>query len=286
MNLLRKIISLFGMLILISSTQGCGSCGSGLTGFGNCGGGPNKSKINGTVVGVTGGSGVSKIKVIARDSNGKKLASDTTNSEGNFKFKVKFGSITLQFQTSTFIIARVFTITEDSEVFLDLSLEPNQVVVENWEVTQDPIRCDGSQNFILDEGDLVDFTLDGNGNDCITAKGHCFINISVQNISLNDCSEGIFTADNATLSLEALGASTLSIHAKSNGVHTNDSSSLTLTGGDVFITSTNQNGINAGGSSLVEVQPTNQCTIEGFAGAIQEDPNANPTVNTDGCILQ
>ena len=288
MKILRSVLLLFALLVLISSTQGCSNADCLLTGFINCGnsGGADKSIINGTVVDVIGGPGVSGIKVIAK-RNGEKVASDTTNSDGEFKLKVREGDITLLFEIlGEVTVGRVFTITEDSEVFLDVSLdlELNQIEVEDWVVSQDPIRCDSNQSFIIEEDDLVDFTVDGNGKDCIRAKGDCLlIDIRVQNIALNNCNEGILAEGSADVNLKALAVPTLTIDAESNGIHTKGNSSVTLIGGKIVVTSTQSDGIRAEDSSDVEIQPSGLCTIEGFDDAIQQDGTA--TVDPDGCTL-
>ncbi len=284
MGIFRKLLLIFSVYILILFAHACGSADCALTGFVGCDGdGADKSRIEGTVLDVVGQSGVSGIKIRA-ERNGQRVASKTTNAQGEFKLKVREGDITLLFETSTFTVARVFTITEDSEVFLDVILEPGQVIVGDWQVLQDPIHCEGSNAFIIDEEDLVDFTLDGNGRDCIRAKGDCFIDISVQNISLNDCNEGIFTENNANLTLEALASPTLTIDAESNAIHTKNNSSVTLTGVDIFVTSTEANGILAEDFSAVEIQPSGQCTIDGFDEPISQDVTA--TVDPDGCTLE
>jgi len=288
MKILRSVLLLFALLVLISSTQSCGNADCVLTGFVNCddGGGADKSKINGTVASVTNGS-VSGIKVRA-ERNGEKVASDTTNSDGDFTLKVRDGAITLEFETSTFTVARMFTITEDSEVLLIVSLGPNQILVDNWEVLQDPIRCDNNQNFIItNDVNLVDFTINGNGKDCIRAKGDCLIDIEAQNIILNDCNEGLIAEGSASVTLEALAfptlIPTLTINAESNGIHTKGDSTVTLIGGNISVTSTGADGIRAEDSSDVEIQPSGLCTIEGSDDAIQKDGTA--TVDSDGCTL-
>jgi len=287
MKILKSVLLLFALLVLISSTQGCGNAECVLTGFVNCGndGGADKSIINGTVVDVIGGPGVSGIKVIA-ERNGERVASDTTNSEGEFKLKVREGDITLLFEILDVVtVGRAFTITEDSEVFLDVTLDvlaqPERITVVDWAVSQDPIRCDSNQSFIIDEDDLVDFTVDGKGKDCIRAQGDCFIDITVQNIMLNVCNEGILAEGSANVNLEALAVTTLTIDAESNGIHTKGDSSVTLIGGNIFVTSTASDGIRAENSSDVEIQRSGLCTIEGFDDAIQQDGTA--TVDSDGC---
>jgi len=290
MKILRSVLLLFALLVLISSSQGCGNSDCVLTGFVNCGGGggADKSIINGTVVPpVIGGPGVSGIKVIA-ERNGERVASDTTNSEGDFKLRVREGDITLLFEIlGAVTVGRVFTITEDSEVFLDVTLDvlaqPKRITVVDWVVSQDPIRCDSNQSFIIDEDELVDFTVDGNGKDCIRAQGDCFIDITVQNIALNDCNEGILAEGSANVNLEALAVPTLTIDAESNGIHTKGDSSVTLIGGNIFVTSTGADGIRAEDSSDVEIQRSGLCTIEGSDDAIQKDGTA--TVDSDGCTL-
>ena len=289
MKILKSVLLLFALLVLIWSTQGCGNAECVLTGFVNCGndGGADKSIINGTVLDVIGGPGVSGIKVIA-ERNNERVASDTTNSEGEFKLKVREGNITLLFEIlGEVTVGRVFTITEDSEVFLDVTLDvlaqPKRITVVDWVVSQDPIRCDSNQSFIIDEDELVDFTVDGNGKDCIRAQGDCFIDITVQNIALNDCNEGILAEGSANVNLEALAVPTLTIDAESNGIHTKGDSSVTLIGGNIFVTSTGADGIRAEDSSDVEIQPSGLCTIEGFDDAIDPDPTA--TIDPDGCTL-
>src|SRR3989337_1962102 len=285
MKILRSVLLLFALLVLISSSQGCGNSDCVLTGFVNCGGGggADKSIINGTVVPpVIGGPGVSGIKVIA-ERNNERVASDTTNSEGEFKLKVREGDITLLFEILGEVsLGRAFTITEDSEVFLEVSLDLglNQIEVEDWDVVQDPIRCDSNQSFIIDEDDLVDFTVDGNGKDCIRAQGDCFIDIVVQNITLDVCNEGILAEGSANVNLEALAVPTLTIDAEGNGIHTKGDSSVTLIGGDIFVESTASDGIRAEDSSDVEIQPSGLFTIEGFDDAIDPDPTA--TIDPDG----
>ena len=187
MRINGKIVLLFTVYISFLFVHGCGSADCALTGFVGCnsGGGDNKNRINGTVLNVIGQNEVSGIKVKA-ERNGEQVASKTTNAQGEFDFKVRDGAITLTFQTSSFNVARVFTVTKNSEVFLEVTLQPAQVMVNDWQVFQDPVRCDGSKSFIIDEQDLVDFIIDGNGKDCIRAKGKCFVDITVQNISLND----------------------------------------------------------------------------------------------------
>src|SRR3990172_4030444 len=222
MKILGSVLLLFALLVLISSIQGCGNSDCVLTGFVNCGGGggADKSIINGTVVPpVIGGPGVSGIKVIA-ERNNERVASDTTNSEGEFKLKVREGDITLLFEIlGEVTLGRAFTITEDSEVFLEVSLDLglNQIEVEDWDVVQDPIRCDSNQSFIIDEDDLVDFTVDGNGKDCIRAQGDCFIDIVVQNITLiggdifveSTASDGIRAEDSSDVEIQPSGLCTI-----------------------------------------------------------------------------
>jgi len=290
MKILKSVLLLFALLVLIWSTQGCGNAECVLTGFVNCGngGGADKSIINGTVLDVIGGPGVSGIKVRA-ERNGEKVASDTTNSEGEFKLKVREGNITLLFEIlGEVTVGRPFTITEDSEVFLDviLDLVLPQIEVEDWDVAQDPIRCDNNQSFIIEEDDLVDFTVDGNGKDCIRAKGDCLlIDITVQNIALNDCNEGILAEGSADVNLEALAVPTLTIDAESNGIHTKGTASVMLIGGNIVVTSTASDGIRAEDSSDVDIQPQpgSQCIIQGFDDAIDPDPTA--TIDRDGCTL-
>ena len=162
-----------------------------------------------------------------------------------------------------------------------LDLVPSQIEVVDWEVSQDPIRCGNNETFFIEQKAIVDFIINGDGKDCIKAQGDCFIDITVQNITLNDCNEGILAEGSADVNLEALAVPTLTIDAESNGIHTKGDSSVTLIGGKIVVTSTQSDGIKAEDSSDVEIQPSGQCTIEGFDDAIQKDPNA--TVVSGGC---
>ena len=291
MKILKSVLLLFALLVLIWSTQGCGNAECVLTGFVNCGngGGADKSIINGTVLDVIGGPGVSGIKVRA-ERNGEKVASDTTNSEGEFKLKVREGNITLLFEIlGEVTVGRAFTITEDSEVFLDviLDLVLPQIEVEDWDVVQDPIRCGGSDEVTFEGEDAIssDFTIDGDGTDCIKANGDCTVEIVAQNITLTDCKNGVLAEGTADVILgeEAAPISiSINIDDNNNGVHTEDDSSVLLTGTDIFITS-DSNGILATNDSNVDVIRTGDCTIEGGDKAVNEQDDA--MVDPDGCNL-
>ena len=276
MKKLVKVIWQFPVLLALAISFG--SC----IDFNNTGGGGSgKSTINGNVADVTDGSDVSGIKVTA-DRNGKKADSDTTDSQGNFKLKVKKGDITLQFETPAFIVSREITVTKKSTVNLVLVLDPDQglVAIDNWQVLQDPIDCNNSDGFIFEEEEVSEFIIN-NGN-CIVAKKDCPLSILVQNISLTDCNEGIRAEGDATVELEAL--EDINLISRNAGIRSRKNAFVGLSAGDdIFITSTGGDGIKAEGSSAVVVQPTDQCTIQGANKSIVQDDTA--TVEPDGCTF-
>ena len=276
MKKLVKVIWQFPVLLALAISFG--SCIDFNTGDS---GGSGKSTINGNVADVTDGSDVSGIKVTAI-RNGKKADSDTTDSQGNFKLRVKQGDITLQFETSAFNVSREITVTKKSTVNLVVVLDPDQglVTIDNWQVLQDPISCDKSDGFIFEEEEVTQFII--NRGNCIRAKGDCPVSILVQNISLTDCNEGIRVEGDATVELEAL--EDINLISTRDGIRSRKNAFVSLSAGDdIFITSTGGDGIKAEGSSTVVVQPTDQCTIQGANKSIVQDDTA--TVDPDGCTF-
>ena len=276
MKKLVKVMSHFSVLLAISiSLCSCIDFNTGDSG------GSGKSTINGNVADVTDGSDVSGIKVTAI-RNGKKADSDTTDSQGNFKLRVKQGDITLQFETSAFNVSREITVTKKSTVNLVVVLDPDQgpVAIDNWQVLQDPIDCNNSDGFIFEEEEVSEFIIN-NGN-CIVAKKDCPLSIMVQNISLTDCNEGIRAEGDATVELEAL--EDINLISRNAGIRSRKNAFVSLSAGDdISITSTGGDGIKAEGSSTVVVQPTDQCTIQGANKSIVQDDTA--TVEPDGCTF-
>jgi hypothetical protein len=275
----KKLVKVILVLpVLLALAISLGSCVDFNTGGG---GGSGKSTVNGNVADVIDGSDVSGIKVTAI-RNGKKADSDTTDSQGNFKLRVKKGDITLQFETSTFNVSREITVTKKSTVILVVVLDPDQglVTIDNWQVLQDPIRCNNSDEFIFEEEEVSEFII--NKGNCIRAKGDCPVSILVQNISLTDCKEGIRAEGDATVEFEAL--EDINLISTKDGISSKKNAFVSLSAGnDIFITSTEENGIKAEDSSTVVIQPTNQCTIQGAKKSIQEDDTA--TVDPDDCTF-
>ena len=131
------------------------------------------------------------------------------------------------------------------------------------------------------------FQIDGKGNNCIRAKGESQVEITAQSISLINCSEGITTSSFALVDLRA--DDNINIIANRDGIKSQDNSSVTLSmtlnpfDNNIFVTSNRENGIRASGSSVVFVDPQNNCTITGAKDAVRQ--SGTSTVNTTTCTL-
>ena len=155
------------------------------------------------------------------------------------------------------------------------------VTILNFQIFQDRIRISGNDTFVFTDED-ADFIIDGMGSDCIIAKGNSIIDISVNNITLADCGEGIRAVKNSDVRLET--TLDINITAFNNGVRGENSSFVSLTSNNsIFISSDNANGIRTTGNSSVIVDPTSACTIFGGENAISEGGNSN--IDTDICSL-
>ena len=215
--------------------------------------------------------------------DGLEVDSDVTDNDGDFRLRVpsEFSDVELQFETDDFDAETEISITPDSEVTFDVSLAPDSVTILNFQIFQNRIRISGNDTFIFTETE-ADFIIDGKGSDCIIAKGNSIIDISVDNITLADCGEGIRAVKNSHVLLET--TLDINITAFSNGVRGGDNSFVSLTSNNsVFISSDNDNGIRTTGNSSVMVDPTTACTIFGGENAISEGGNSN--IEADGCSL-
>lgn len=276
------LILLVMVSFMSSSMWGCDSGGGG-------GGGNNKTRIDGTVLEVVGGT-VSDIKVTIFNSNDKKIASSKTNGSGQFtlNFKPNSDTVKIQFEGSNFTLSRFIAVSRDSDVIFNVTLvaSPGQIIVEDWTVFQNRIREDGSDEFNFNSLE-ADFQIDGNGNTCIRAHGDSLVQITAMSISLVDCNIGIDTQGSGFVMLES--DLDIDINATKDAIKTSNDSFVRVTqtvtpvDNNIFISSVKEHGIRATGSSQVEINPQNDCTISGAKSAI--DQKDSSVVDPDGCTL-
>lgn len=280
-KLLNKNLFLLICILLVSFMSSSG-CGGG-------GGGGNNTRINGTVLDVIGGS-VSDIKVTVFNSNDKKIDSTKTNQLGQFtlRFNPNTGSVKIQFEGSNFTLSRFIAVTPDSDVIFNVTLtvSPGDIVVNDWTVFQDPIKSNGSDEFTFDSLE-ADFEIDGNGNTCIRAHGESLVQVTAKSITLTDCNVGIDTQESGFVELDA--DQDITISANKDAIKTSNDSFVRISqtvnpvDNNIFITSLREHGIKAAGSSGVEINPQNSCSISGAKSAI--DQGGTSSVDPDGCTL-
>jgi hypothetical protein len=276
------LILLVVISFMSSSMWGCDSGGGG-------GGGNNKTRIDGTVLEVVGGT-VSDIKVTIFNSNDKKIASVKTNGSGQFSlgFKPNTDTVKIQFEGSNFTLSRFIAVSRDSDVIFNVTLvpSPGQIIVEDWTVFQNRIREDGTDEFNFDSLE-ADFQIDGNGNTCIRAHDESLVQITAMSITLFDCNIGIDTQGSGFVLLES--DLDIDISATKDAIKTSNDSFVRVTqtvtpvDNNIFISSVKEHGIRAAGSSQVEINPQNDCTISGAKSAIDERDSS--VVDPDGCTL-
>ncbi len=265
---------LFALLLIFSSCDG-GSGGSGdilLEGI------------------VSNPSQFGKITVVVLEGNSRK-GSTTVNSLGNFgiRFSSSTGVVTLRFESDTFNAERPNIQVIDQSVTnlnITLQLNPTLIIIDRWQVFQDPISFSGSQTIDYNESQ-AEFNLDGNGGNCMFASGSSLITYRVKSISITDCREGVRAQSTGSIVLEADEA--IQISSNRDAIVALDDAFIGIgqtsnpINNTIVIQSTSQFGINASGNSIVDVDPQNQCSISGSRGAI--NVNSNASVNTSTCTL-
>ncbi len=265
---------LFALLLIFSSCDG-GSGGSGdilLEGI------------------VSNPSQFGKITVVVLEGNSRK-GSTTVNSLGNFgiRFSSSTGVVTLRFESDTFNAERPNIQVIDQSVTnlnITLQLNPTLIIIDRWQVFQDPISFSGTQTIDYNESQ-AEFNLDGNGGNCMFASGSSLITYRVKSISITDCREGVKAQSTGSIVLEADEA--IQISSNRDAIVALDDAFIGIgqtsspINNTIVIQSTNQFGINAAGNSIVDVDPQNQCSISGGRGAT--NVNSNASVNTSTCTL-
>jgi hypothetical protein len=216
--------------------------------------------------------------------NGQVVDSVDTDANGNYRLRVSNNAdrVQLRFVTNTFPeVAIVIQLTPDSEVIFDVSIEPGDITILNWQVTQERLKLSGDKIITYNEPE-ADFTINGSGKDCIRMKGSTVIDISARNITVVDCGEGIITEGSSNLMFGAV--ENINITARSNGIRSkNDSSVFLSSDNGIFISSNTENGIRSTGTSEVILDPQVTCTIFGSNNAISAGFTAS--IDPNGCVL-
>jgi len=119
------------------------------------------------------------------------------------------------------------------------------------------------------------------------ATGTSTINYQVKSINIIDCREGIRGQSEASITL--LADESIVIESTQDAIITLETASVEIgqttnpIDNTVVITSENQFGINAGGDSVVTINPENACSISGGNEAVNDF--ASGSVSTSTCTL-
>jgi len=220
-----------------------------------------------------------------------RLGSTNANSEGSFviRFSSSTGIVTLKIEASNFNAERPNILVIDQSVNdFDITLQqnPTVIVIDRWQVYQDPISFSNSQVIDFNESQ-AEFNIDGQGGNCMYSGGSSSITYRVKKISITQCREGVRAQSSGSILLEADEG--IQISSNRDAVVTLDDGFVGIgqssnpVNNTIVIQSANQFGINASGNSVVDVDPQNQCSISGGRGAL--NVNGNATVNTSSCTL-
>lgn len=220
-----------------------------------------------------------------------RLGRTNVNSLGNFgiRFRSSTGVVTLRFESSTFNAERPnIQVVDQSTTNLNITLQqsPTLIIIDRWQVFQDPISFSGSQSIDYNETQ-AEFNLDGNGGNCMFSSGTSFITYRVKSISVINCREGVRAQSSGSIILEA--DESIEISSNRDAILALDDAfigvgqSSSPVNNTITIESFNQFGINASGDSVVDIDPQNQCSISGGRGAT--NINGNASVNTSTCTL-
>lgn len=254
----------------------------------NTGGGSGNITLNGSITNFL-QFGTFTVTVLEDNS---RLDRTTTDASGDFtlRFRSFTGNVTLRFETSGFNAERGnIRVTNDSTIVMEFTLQqdPTLIIIDSWQVFQDPIFVRTTSEFTLNES-LIDFIMDGNGNDCIIATGSSNVAIRVKSVDITDCREGVRTQDSGSVVIEADEGIILRANRDAvltlNGSFIGIGESSNPVNNSVLIESLNQFGINAAGTSTVVIDPqNNNCTISG--GRMAVNISGMASVDTAGCTL-
>ena len=284
-NILRITLSMFFISIL-----SIGGCDVDFGGTGESGG-------NGSITGdiiiegvIVNFAELGEVTITATENNFR-LDRTTTDELGDFKlqFRSSNDNVTLEFEADSFDAERPnIRVVGNSTTILDITLQqdPSLISIDRWQVFQDTISLlnDTTLDFVES---IVEFNIEGNGGNCIFASGTSSITYQVKSISITDCREGIRAQTDASIILQADESIVLS--SSQDAIITLDDSSVEIgqttnpINNTVTIESANQFGINAGGSSVVTINPENECSISGGREAVNDF--ASGSVSTSNCTL-
>jgi len=220
-----------------------------------------------------------------------RLGSSTVSSVGNFSIRFSTSSdvVTLKFESSGFNAERPnIQIIDQSITNLDITLQqnPTLIVIDRWQVFQDPISFSGSQVIDYNESQ-AEFNLDGDGGNCMFSGSTSSITFRVKSITITDCREGVRAQSSGSILLEADEG--IQIISNRDAVLALDQAFIGIgqtanpVNNTIVIQSINQFGINASGDSVVDIDPQNQCSISGERGGL--NVNGNAGVNTSTCTI-
>lgn len=268
-----KGLFLFALLLIFSSCDGGGNTGNIL--------------LEGVV---SNPSQFGEITVTILEGN-TRLGRTTVNSIGNFgiRFRSSTGVVTLKFESDTFNAERPnIQVVDQSTTNLNITLQqnPTLIIIDRWQVFQDPISISGTQSIDYNESQ-AEFNLNGNGGNCIFASGTSIITYRVKSISIIDCREGVRAQTSGSIVLEA--DENIQITSNRDAVLALDDAFIGIgqtsnpINNTIVIQSDNQFGINAAGNSVVDIDPQNQCSISGGRGGVNVSSNAS--VDTSTCTI-
>lgn len=220
-----------------------------------------------------------------------RLGRTTVSPQGNFgiRFNSSTGVVSLRFESGSFNAERPnITVVDQSVTNLDITLQqnPTLIIINRWQVFQDPISISGDRVIELIES-LAEFNLDANGGNCIFASGNSLITYRVKSISITNCREGVRAQTSASIVLEA--DESILISSNRDAILALDDALVEVgqtsnpVNNTITIQSTNQFGINAAGDSIVNINPQNQCSISG--GRMAVNVSGNASVSTSNCTL-
>ncbi len=220
-----------------------------------------------------------------------RLGSQNVDAQGNFeiRFRSSTGVVTLRFESTTFNAERPnIPVVNQSTTNLDITLQqsPVVIIIDRWQVFQDPISFSGTQAINYNESQ-AEFNLDGDGGNCMFSGGTSVISYSVRSISIINCREGVRAQSSGSIILNADEG--IEISGNRDAILTLDDGFVEVgqtsnpINNTIVIQSFNQFGINAAGSSFVDIIPQNQCSISGSRDAVNVSGSA--TVNTSTCTL-
>jgi len=220
-----------------------------------------------------------------------RLGKTKVSSEGNFGilFNSSTGVVTLRFESSTFNAERPNIQVVDQSVTnlnITLQLNPTLIIIDRWQVFQDPISLRESNEIQYNESQ-AEFNLDADGGNCIFATDTSLISYRVKSINITNCREGVRAQTSASIILEA--DESIVISSNRDAILAIDDALVEVgqtsnpVNNTIVIESANQFGINASGNSVVNIDPQNQCSISGGRGAL--NINGNASVDTSSCTL-